>query len=560
MFFRNICLILIVTLFSASKSVETDIKNGSPFESELSSESRTAPIEVKSSSTNIGKTITNSIGIKLVYIEPGIFQMGSNDGESDEKPVHEVHINKGFYMGATEVTQSQWERVMGKESDSGESLNSNMANYPKVFVNLNEANEFCQKLSALEKNHSYQLPTEAQWEYACRAGTSTKFSFGDDENDLGDYAWYNGNTTANFGLYPAHEVGRKKPNAWGLYDMHGNVAERCRDRYDKDYYSRSPVNDPENKSAFSFLSPLVIRGGWSGDTPGNCRSACRKEDALGVKYNFTGFRVIMEVTEDTGTSGKTAQPFQAVKEGNLPDMKTATAFDTTEHGLKNEPNTSDDKKDLLPAAQTDNKLNLVNYHYKNGEFTIGLPENWKKEEQEFNQGIRMLLALSPDESPDDIFSENINVVTVPADTSNLKEANTRGINTLKQNTTNFQLLDQGLSKMGINDVAWFIHTFDYEGYTLKVLKVTIINGSKMYLVTCTALASTFDRYRPFFDQIISSIKFDELKAGTSMPVGNQESADAPTVDAVNGAGMLGALIGGIVGTYVLITSFIKKKK
>jgi TPR repeat protein len=260
------------------------------------------PSNIDSSPTNIGNTITNSIGMKLVYIKPGTFQMGSNNGKPDEKPVHEVHISKGFYMSETEVTQDQWERVMGKEPKRDDNLVSVGANYPKVFVNMKDTQEFCQKLSELEKEHTYRLPTEAQWEYACRAGTSTEFNFGDDANDLENFAWYNGNTTDVYGLYSAHEVAQKKPNKWGLYDMHGNVAERCRDNYDENYYSNCPINDPESKSIASLLPSHVVRGGWSGDTTSDCRSACRKEDKLGLRYNSTGFRVILKVDNSIGHS------------------------------------------------------------------------------------------------------------------------------------------------------------------------------------------------------------------------------------------------------------------
>jgi hypothetical protein len=212
---------------------------------------------------------------------------------------------------------------------------------------------------------------------------------------------------------------------------------------------------------------------------------------------------------------------------------------------------------LLPvSAQTEGNLTLVNYYCQRGEFTIGLPENWEKEEQDVGQGIWMLLVSSPNEPPNDFFSENINVVIVPADTSSLRDANAKGINMLKQNTIQFQLLDQGLSKMGVNDVAWFIHTNNYQGHTIKVLKVTIINRNKMYLVTCTALPITFDHYRPVFDQIVSSIKFDEPKAGTSMPPGNSP----PTGNPSDVAYKLGALTGGLLGAFFLVRSFLKKKK
>ena len=217
---------------------------------------------------------------------------------------------------------------------------------------------------------------------------------------------------------------------------------------------------------------------------------------------------------------------------------------------------------LFPAAaQTESNLSLASYHCQRGEFTIGLPTNWEKEEQDAGQGAWMLAAGSPNEAPSDFFSENINVVVIPADTSSPKDANTRGINMLKRNISQFELLDQGLSRMGANDVAWFIHTSNYQGHTLKVLKVTIINGKTMYLVTCTALLDTFDRYRTVFDQIVSSITFDRPEVGTP----NSQGTELPTggraaSNPYDAAGKLGALIGGLFGAYFLVRSFMKKKK
>jgi formylglycine-generating enzyme required for sulfatase activity len=178
-----------------------------------SSQAQPAPaVNPLPSNPQQGTVWENSISMKLVWIAPGEFKMGSNDGEDFEKPLHTVKITKGFYMGAFEVTQGQYQQVMGTNPSYFKG-----ANLPVEQVSWDDAVEFCKKLSQKE-GKTYRLPTEAEWEYACRAGTTTKFSFGDDESQLGEYAWYGKNSGMK-----THPVGKKKPNAWGLFDMHGNV-------------------------------------------------------------------------------------------------------------------------------------------------------------------------------------------------------------------------------------------------------------------------------------------------------------------------------------------------
>jgi formylglycine-generating enzyme required for sulfatase activity len=225
--------------------------------------------------------ITNSIGMKLVWIPPGEFMMGSPSSEKgredDEGPVHRVKISKGFWMGQTEVTQSQWQVVMGNNLSGfkGDKL-------PVERVSWNEAVEFCEKLSSKE-GRTYRLPTEAEWEYACRAGTQARFCFGDAESSLGSYAWYGDNSDDK-----THPVGQKEPNAFGLYDMHGNVWEWCGDWYDDKYYSESPGVDPPGPKTGSSR---VLRGGsWDHD-PWRCRSADRIRSAPGYQSFHYGFRV-----------------------------------------------------------------------------------------------------------------------------------------------------------------------------------------------------------------------------------------------------------------------------
>ena len=217
---------------------------------------------------------TNSIGMKLKLLPAGEFMMGELEAR------HQVTLTKPFEMGVHEVTQEQYEKVMGKNPSKFKGVNN-----PVERVSRNDAVEFCRKLSELpaekEAGHTYRLPTEAEWEYACRAGTTTKFSFGDDESELGDYAWYEDNSGKK-----THLVGEKKPNAWGLYDMHGNVAEWCQDYYG--FYPSDPVTDPTGPKTGSFW---VFRGGSWLNTTGFCKSSDRGISVPANREDDLGFRV-----------------------------------------------------------------------------------------------------------------------------------------------------------------------------------------------------------------------------------------------------------------------------
>ena len=190
------------------------------------------------------------------------------------------------------VTQGQWKAVMGTEPRKGQSQSfvKKGANYPAVYVSWNDAVAYCKKLSEKE-GKTYRLPTEAEWEYACRAGTETRWSFGDDEKELGDYAWYRENAWDIDERY-SHQVGLKNPNAFGLYDMHGNVHEWCYDYHGKDYYKESPEKDPPGPASGSFH---VLRGGSWFLNSHVSRSAFREWfGADGSDYGL-GFRLVREL-------------------------------------------------------------------------------------------------------------------------------------------------------------------------------------------------------------------------------------------------------------------------
>jgi formylglycine-generating enzyme required for sulfatase activity len=244
-----------------------------------------------------GALITNTIGMTLNKIPAGTFMMGSpgsETGRGDDETQHEVTISKAFYMQTTEVTRGQWTAVMGTEPWKGVvPFLGNVkkgTNYPACYVSREDAVAYCKKLSEKE-GKTYRLPTEAEWEYACRAGTETAWSFGDDEKVLGDYAWYDKNAK-DIGEGYAHQVGRKKPNAFGLYDMHGNVSEWCHDYFEEDYYKQSPEKDP---TGLSSGSSRVLRGGTWRLNSGFTRSAFRYRFGADTRNFSNGFRLVREL-------------------------------------------------------------------------------------------------------------------------------------------------------------------------------------------------------------------------------------------------------------------------
>lgn len=211
-------------------------------------------------------TITNSIGMKLALIPAGEFLMGSNvldrGVRSNEAPKHRVRITRPFYLGVYEVTQGQFRLFVEEARYEGavdvwrEKFRSENDDHPVTCVSWEDATEFCKWLTTKE-GQTYRLPTEAEWKYACRAGTRTQYSFGDDDRDMDEYAWSSRST-----LPGTHSVGKKKPNAWGLFDTHGNVEEWCADWYEEKFYENSPQDDPTGPA---LGKARVYRGGgWIG--------------------------------------------------------------------------------------------------------------------------------------------------------------------------------------------------------------------------------------------------------------------------------------------------------
>ena len=228
----------------------------------------------------------------FVWIAPGVFQMGSPESEEgrwdDEGPLHEVEISQGFYLGKYEITQGQWEAVMGTTPWAGEWNVREHPSHPAVYISWDNVQTFIGRLNAAAGDSLYRLPSEAEWEYACRAGTQTRWSFGDDESQLTHYAWYSANT-CEVGECYAHAVGLKRPNAWGLYDMHGNVWEWVQDWYGRDYYTSSPRVDPLGPS---YGSRRVIRGGDFSADARLLRSAQRFYYLPGIRGYWLGARLV----------------------------------------------------------------------------------------------------------------------------------------------------------------------------------------------------------------------------------------------------------------------------
>ncbi len=249
------------------------------------------------------EALSPDINLEMVLIPGGTFTMGSPDDEPErsgsEGPQHEVTVSD-FFMGKYQVTQEQW-RIVADYPQVNIELKSDPSEFngdrlPVEQVSWNEAVEFCDRLTA-KTGRSYQLPSEAQWEYACRAGTNTPFAFGKTLST--DLANYDGNYTYNDGpkgddRNQTTAVGTFYPNAFGLYDMHGNVWEWCADDWHSNYEGAPTDGSVWNASNDSGSDPRkVLRGGSWIDNPGGCRSVCRYVNASGTRNNDFGFRVVV---------------------------------------------------------------------------------------------------------------------------------------------------------------------------------------------------------------------------------------------------------------------------
>ena len=230
------------------------------------------------------ETIDLGSGVKLemIAIPGGSFLMGSEDFDDTNKSVHPVTLSP-FHIGKFQVTQAQWQAVMKTNPShfKGDNL-------PVENVSWNEAVSFCEKLSK-QTGQTYRLPTEAEWEYACLAGSTGKYCFGDDEALLKDYAWYNKNSGDK-----THPVGEKLPNNWGLYDMHGNVWEWCSDWYGKNYYAElAKQGEAVNPQGPADGDYRVLRGGSWFFSRMFARAVCRNYVLAAVRISNIGFRVVV---------------------------------------------------------------------------------------------------------------------------------------------------------------------------------------------------------------------------------------------------------------------------
>jgi formylglycine-generating enzyme required for sulfatase activity len=341
------------------------------------------PKEAVSKTKSQPKELTFDLGkgikLEMVLIPAGEFMMGSPDSDKDarddEKPQHRVRITKPFYLGKYLVTQEQWRAVMGSNPSRFRGPNN-----PVEMVGWDECENFLKKLNAKIGNQGgkFLLPTEAQWEYACRAGSKTKYCFGDDETQLGDYAWWCKNSYSN--THPVDEkkpkaqglfdvlgnpwyssvdspnktqpVGLKKPNAWGLYDMHGNVWEMCQDWHEDGYYKDSPVDDPTGPIKGS---QRVHRGGSWNSNAFFCRSAVRNEIGWADLGGDVGFRAALAPADKAAAAEPNSTPKQI----------------TNSIGMK---------------------LTLV----PSGEFMMGSKESAEETAAFFNDPSRVMLSMSAD--------------------------------------------------------------------------------------------------------------------------------------------------------------------
>ena len=244
------------------------------------------------------EAVTTKLGIEMLDLPAGSFTMGDNSGDSDEQPAHQVSVSR-FSIDVHEVTQENYEKLMGKNPAKFKNPES-----PVERASWVSAAQYCNMRSSMEgfepcydtqtyrcnfEANGYRLPTEAEWEYACRAGTTTPWSLGANQAGLTKHAWFKAN-----GEKTTHPVARKEPNPWGLYDMHGNVAEWCNDFYAESYGHGEGTLDPSGPASGE---ERVLRGGSWKSSPASCRSSARYSEPPGFAdvcfgYEAYGFRCV----------------------------------------------------------------------------------------------------------------------------------------------------------------------------------------------------------------------------------------------------------------------------
>ncbi len=279
MCFVTLCLFLLIVCFSenTTDTKTAPVRSG---ESNQSTESTQSARLREIRTFDLG----SSVSLEMVWIPEGTFWMGSLESEEDrddvEGPVHEVDLD-GFWMGKYEVTQEQYQAIMGNNPSHFKG-----AKNPVEQVSWDDVMEFCRKLSS-RTGQTFTLPTEAQWEYACRAGSKTRFHFGDSDSQLGDYAWFAGNSGRQ-----TRPVAQKRPNAFGLNDMHGNLWEWC-----ADWFGSYTSGRKKNPAGPASGSARVFRGGGGFVSTGDCRSAIRHGLLPEDRDDSLGFRICLKADQ-----------------------------------------------------------------------------------------------------------------------------------------------------------------------------------------------------------------------------------------------------------------------
>jgi formylglycine-generating enzyme required for sulfatase activity/WD40 repeat protein len=317
----------------------------------------TGPMAASKQEFNTQEAIEDEL--KMVLIPAGTFTMGAPDSEDpgNTVPQHEVTLTTSYYLSAYEITNEQFDIVMGPGSRQGP---KGEPNAPVTMLTWESAVKFCEKLSELPAakaaGKTYRLPTEAEWEYACRAGSTAAYCFGDSPKQLGEYAWFSDNYREGNPALELRAVGLKNPNAWGLYDMHGNVNEYCQD-IEADY-PVGPVIDPhgpKDKDGYG----RVVRGGHRGSRAEECRCAFRN---LGGNTNFTGFRVAMSLADQL-------KPVKAVQQVQLVDFDLSSQLDHQPQGGA-----------LLPERRLDYKAIKESFYHVAALMASGADPNTKSAE------------------------------------------------------------------------------------------------------------------------------------------------------------------------------------